>query len=623
MSAEDKLNSIRNQMSKMGIDGFYVPSEDEFQGEYLPKHSERLKYISGFSGSAGSAIILKEKAGFFTDGRYTIQARDEVNSDNFEICSISADQAPIPTIKPTEWIEKNITKGSKFGIDPWMHSGGGAKAIKDAVEKAGGTLVFLDSNPLDNIWADQPEMPLDKAFTHLFKFTGKDSSDKRAELSNLLKEKDVDRLVLTMPEDICWLLNVRGNDVPCTPFALSYAIVDKEGGVDWFIDKRKITPEVEKWLGADIRIHEFKEFAKHIEIIAKKKQKIWIDPALSPAKLEHIVTTNGGDLFAEKTPVQLMKSRKNSVEIKGAREAHIRDGVAMVRFLTLLDDKNELDKLDELSAAKILEEFRSQGDNFKDLSFETISGSGANGAIVHYSSNKETNQPLTSGPIYLVDSGAQYLDGTTDITRTIAVGKITDEMKEHFTRVLKGHIGVANSKFNEDETGNNLDEKARASLKEVGLDFAHGTGHGVGSYLSVHEGPCGISPRALKTPLEPGMIVSNEPGFYKEGAYGIRIESLVTVIDSGKKDSLGKKMFHFETLTLVPIDPNLIDVALLTDDELQWLNDYHELVRKTIIPLLDKYDSKVAGFLKKTTKPLKKTPEPKIKNKNVKTFKPK
>jgi Xaa-Pro aminopeptidase len=604
----DKLAALRSEMAKRGIDGFFVPRADEFQGEYVPASNDRLAWVSGFTGSAGFAVILKDKAGFFTDGRYTLQARDEVKTKSFEICSTAADQLPTPTLTPTEWIEKNLPKGAKFGIDPWVHTPNDLKRIRDAVEKAGGTLVLVDSNPLDAAWSNRPAAPQTPAVPQPLQFSGKASDEKRQQLADLLKSKGAEALAITLPEEICWLLNVRGNDVPCTPFALSYAIAHKDGTVDWFIDPRKVSQETKDWVGSNVRLHDFSEFSGHLATLAKQGKKIWLDSNSAPVKAQEIITGNGGAILAESSPLQLMKALKNSTEIQGTITAHIRDGAALTRFLAAISADPK--KFDELSASDLLEKIRSTGKNFRGLSFDTISGSGGNGAIVHYRSSPRTNQPLTSGPIYLVDSGAQYLDGTTDVTRTLCVGTVTPEMKEHVTRVLKGHIQVAMAVFPAGTTGDKLDVKARAALKEVGLDYAHGTGHGVGSYLAVHEGPCGISPRSTTVPLQPGMIISNEPGFYKEGAYGIRIENLVTVVDTGKKDADGKALLALKTLTMAPLDRNLIESSLLTDDELKWLNDYHAEVRKNILPLLEKSDPQAAAFLIKATDSIKKNPPP-------------
>jgi len=605
-SSQDKLADLRAEMAKRGIDGFYIPRADEFHGEYVPERAERLAWATGFTGSAGSAVVLKEKGGFFTDGRYTLQARKQVDGSDFDICSTAADQQPTPTITPMEWIEKNLPKGAKFGIDPWIQTANEVKSIKAAVEKAGGTLVFVDSNPLDAAWKVRPAMPLSPVVAQPLQYAGKASDEKRKALADTLKAKGADALAISLPEETCWLLNVRGGDVPCTPFALSYAIAHKDNTVDWFIDQRKITDETRKWVGPDVRIHDIAEFQHSLAALAKKGKKVWVDPGSAPIKAQTIVTDNGGTVHAERSPLQLMKALKNDVEIAGMAACHIRDGAALTRFMAAIAEPGAAAKFDEISASDLLESYRAEGDKFRGLSFETISGAGGNGAIIHYRSTPETSQPILAGPVYLVDSGGQYLDGTTDVTRTLAVAKPTAEMKENFTRVLKGHIQVAMSEFHAGTTGDKLDVKARAALKEVGLDYAHGTGHGVGSYLSVHEGPAGITPTSNSVPLEPGMILSNEPGYYKEGAYGIRLESLVVVIDTGKKDTDGKNLLGFKTLTMAPIDTNMVEPSLLTADEMKWLNSYHAEVQKNLLPLLEKSDPKAVAFLKKATAPIQK-----------------
>ncbi|MBU6474682.1 MAG: M24 family metallopeptidase [Alphaproteobacteria bacterium] len=605
---QDRLAALRAEMKRRNIEGFYIPRADEFHGEYVPARSERLKWATGFTGSAGVAVVLEKKAGFFTDGRYTLAARKQVNKKDFDICSTAADQQPTPTMRPTEWIEKNLPKGASFGIDPWIMSANEVKAVKDAVDKAGGILVYVDSNPLDAAWQNRPAAPVSPAVPQPLEYAGKSSEDKRDDLADVLSAKGADALAIALPEETCWLLNVRGGDVPCTPFALSYAIAHKDGSVDWYIDRSKVTGETQKWIGADVRLHDIAEFENGLKALGKQGKTVWVDPNTAPVKVQNTVADNGGKVVSERSPLQLMKALKNDVEIEGMTACHIRDGAALTRFLAAVSEQGAAAKYDEISASDLLQKFRAENDKFRGLSFDTISGAGGNGAIIHYHSTPATSQKLDAGPVYLVDSGAQYLDGTTDITRAIALSPPTGEMKENFTRVLKGHIQVAMAEFPAGTTGDKLDEKARAALKSVGLDYAHGTGHGVGSYLSVHEGPCSISSANTTVPMQAGMILSNEPGYYKEGAYGIRIESLVVVVDTGRKDKEGRDLLAFKTLTMAPIDRNLVDAALLTPNELKWLNDYHAEVRKNLLPLLQKADPKAADFLKRATAPIKKPP---------------
>lgn len=600
-----RVHDIRDELKKQGVNGFIVPRADEFQGEYVPARAERLAWATGFTGSAGSAVILDEKAGFFTDGRYTLQARAQVPAAVYDICSISKNQDPTPTISPTEWVEQNLPRGAKLGFDPWLHTANQVKGFEEAAQKAGGTLVPVDTNPLDAAWTDQPAAPISPVVEHPMAYAGKSSADKRAELGATLKQKNADAFAVTLPEDVAWLLNIRGGDVPCTPLPLSFAIAHDDGTVDLYIDRRKLSPGLEQTLGSDVRIHDLEEFQNGLETLGKAGKTVLLDPDKSPVGAQYVIEDAGGTVQHGTDPIQLPKAQKNATEVQGTIDAHIRDGVALTRFLARLGEQGAAAKYSEIGAADLLQSYREENEKFRGLSFDTISGAGGNGAIIHYRVTEKTDAPLTAGPVYLVDSGAQYLDGTTDVTRTVAMDNVTDEMKENFTRVLKGHIQVAKTIFPEGTDGIGLDEKARKALQDVGLDFAHGTGHGVGSYLSVHEGPCGIHPRA-KTPLEPGMIVSNEPGFYKEGEYGIRIESLVVVEDTGKTDDDGKKLYGFRTLTMAPIDPNLIEPSLLDDDELEWLNEYHEKVRNTLLPELQKKDPDAADWLKEVTKPLKK-----------------
>jgi Xaa-Pro aminopeptidase len=605
----NKLADLRAEMAKRGVDGFYVPRADEFHGEYVPARADRLAWITEFTGSAGAAVVLKDKAGFFTDGRYTLQARKQVAKKDFDICSTVDGQGSSRKKLPSDWIAENLTKGAKFGIDPWVMTPNEVKTVKEAVEKAGGTLVFLDSNPLDAAWKDQPAAPISPVVPQILQYAGETSDKKRKDLAAQLKQKGADALVIAFPEETCWLLNVRGGDVPCTPFALSYSIAHNDGTVDWFIDQRKLPSDTKNFLPKEVRLHDLSDFATELEVLAKEHKTIWVDPASAPVKAQTIVNDNGGTVVSERSPLQLLKALKNETELKGMAAAHIRDGAALTRFLAEI--AKNAGKYSEISASDKLQGFRAENEKFRGLSFDTISGAGGNGAVIHYRSTPETNQPVTAGPVYLVDSGAQYLDGTTDVTRAVAVGKPTAEMKENFTRVLKGHIDVAMAEFPAGTTGDKLDVKARASLKEVGLDYAHGTGHGVGSYLSVHEGPCGISSAATSVPLQPGMVISNEPGYYKEGEYGIRIESLVTVVNTGKKDADGKDLLALKTLTMAPIDRNLIEPSMLTGDELKWLNDYHAEVRKNLEPLLTK-DAQAEAFLKEATAPIHKDTPPKL-----------
>ncbi len=604
MTQTEKLEALRKKMKELKVNGFFVPMADQFQNEYVPKCFERLKWISGFTGSSGWVVILEDKAAFFTDGRYTIQAREEIDADCFEIYSTSEDQDPTPTLKPHKWIEENLGKNAKFLIDSMLHTASDANKIIESVEGVGSELVCSEDNLIDLVWKDRSDLPSEQAFIHPLEYAGKASADKISDVIAVMKRKNTDYLVITAPESICWLLNVRGGDVNYNPLVLSYALLDKTGKIEWFVDDSKLSQEVIDWVSDSTSLSIFGSFSFRLKELAIKGGVFWLDSSSAPYQFERVVEMNGGVVFGDKEPIELMKAKKNEVEIKGTIQAHIRDGVALTRFLNVLDNKGKVAELDEMSAAALLDGFRAENDKFKGLSFPTISGVGDHGAIIHYMVNEKSNKPLSSGEVYLVDSGAHYLDGTTDVTRTVAVGEVTGEMKDRFTRVLKGHIKIATAEFSYGETGNNLDKKARVALEAVGLDYAHGTGHGVGCFLSVHEGPCNISPTSLKTPLEVGMIISNEPGYYKEGCYGIRIENLLTVVDTNKKDDDEKSILGFRTITLAPIDKSLINMDLLNNKELKWLNSYHLRVRKELTPLLEKTDSSALKFLEKATQPL-------------------
>lgn len=600
-----KLDKLRHEMQKRGVTGFFVPRADEFQGEYVPAANDRLHWITGFTGSAGACVVLMDRAGFFSDGRYTIQMQTQIDQRHIDIFSTAENQHPVKTSSALGWIDDHAKKGDRFGIDPWLHTPADVKRIDDTLQRIGAKLVLLGSNPLDAAWgSERPAMPDAPAVVHPLEYAGVASADKLTAITAVMKDKDADILVVTMPEDICWMLNIRGSDVPCTPFVLSYALVKRDGSVAWFVDPSKATDDVRNWIGSNVSIHPLADISAQVENEAASGKSIWVDPASAPFAIEHIVNNHGGRLISDKNPIPLMKAQKNETEIKGSIAAHIRDGVAMTRFLSAISGQGSAAKYDEMSASELLHHIRAEDPLFKDDSFDTISGAAGNGAIVHYRSTPDTNQPLLSGAVYLCDSGGQYLDGTTDITRTIAVDTPNDEMRENFTRVLKGHIAVATAVFPEGTTGHVIDAKAREALREVGLDYAHGTGHGVGSYLSVHEGPCNISPLAKTVPFLPGMILSNEPGFYKAGAYGIRIENLITVIDTGKKNAEGKKMLAFETLTLAPIDRNLIMPELMTTAERDWLNTYHASVCDTLLPLIEGKEPEAAAFLRLATRPI-------------------
>ena len=576
LSVGERLVALRKELAGKGLVGFVVPRADEHQGEYVPGRAERLAWISGFTGSAGLAIVLADKAAIFVDGRYTIQVRDQVDPAHFEICHLINEP-------PEEWLGKALNPGDRLGFDPWLLTDDAARRFRDAAAKAGAELVALDDNPLDRAWIDQPVAPIAAVRPQELRFAGKSSADKRADIAAKLRSANAGAAVISAPDSICWLLNIRGADVPRTPFALGYAILMADGHVDLFMDQRKLLAETRVHLGNEVRVRAPDEFLGAIEDLGKAKDNVMVDAATAGSAISARLRKAGAKAIVGDDPCALPKACKNAVEIEGARQAHRRDGASLTRFLCWLSGEAPKGSLNEISAAAKLAEFRRPNENFRDFSFDTISAAGSNGAICHYHVDEKSNRPIEKGTLYLVDSGAQYLDGTTDVTRTIAVGAPNGEMKDRFTRVLKGHIALATTRFPKGTTGAQLDAIARRPLWEAGLDYDHGTGHGVGSYLSVHEGPHRISKAPNRIALDVGMIISNEPGFYLDGKWGIRIENLVTVVPiEGQPNMLG-----FETLTLAPIDLALVERSLLSAEEVAWLNGYHARVRDALSPGLD------------------------------------
>ena len=585
-----RLAALRRELAARGLDGFVVPHADEYLGEYLPLRSQRLTWLTGFDGSAGLAVVLAEAATVLVDGRYTLQVRAQVDAALFEIRHV--------TEQPVEdWIAERLPNGAKLGYDPWHCTERRAESWAKACARAGGELVAVETNPVDAVWEDQPPPPLSIAVPHGLDFAGEAHGDKRARIAAGLARDGA--AVLAAPDSIAWLLNVRGGDVPNTPFVLSFAVLAGDGTVDWFVDGRKLGPEVRAHLGNGVRVREPAEFGTEVDALGEKS--VLADPANTPEWVFRRLAAAGARIVREKDPCQLPKACKNDVELAGMRAAHVRDGAALSRFLAWLAAEAPKGGVDELGAAQRLAGFRAEGEHFRGLSFDTISGAGAHGAIVHYRATPESNARLEPGTLYLVDSGGQYLDGTTDVTRTVAIGTPDAEMRARFTLVLKGHIALARARFPEGTSGAQLDTLARAPLWAAGLDFDHGTGHGVGSYLGVHEGPQGISARAGPVWLRPGMIVSNGPGYYKAGAYGIRIENLVTVVELGTPGGGEKPVLGFETLTLAPIDRTLVDASMLDDGERAWLDAYHTRVRTAVAPLVD---ATARAWLEEATAPI-------------------
>jgi Xaa-Pro aminopeptidase len=573
----ERVGRLRSELASRGLDGFIVPRADEHQGEYVPPRGQRLAWLTGFTGSAGLAIVLRDRAALFIDGRYTLQAAAQVDTGVFEIHHLIEEP-------PARWVATALKTGAVLAYDPWLHTPHEVERFRAGAEKAGAMLRAITDNPLDRVWAGRPAAPIAPVVPHPEQFAGESAQSKRSRLGRALREEGVAAVVLTMPESIAWLLNIRGGDVPHTPLPLSFAILKQDGSVALFIDRRKLAPGLERHLGNGVTIAPPERLGQELDELAEVG-RVQVDPASAAAWVFDRLEAAGADIHRAADPCLLPKACKNGIELDGTREAHRRDGAALTRFLAWLAREAGKGGLSEIAASDRLEAFRRENEHFRDLSFPTISGAGSNGAVVHYRAMPETEKCLEPGTLYLLDSGAQYLDGTTDVTRTIAIGEPTQEMRDRFTRVLKGHIALASARFPRGTTGTQLDAFARHALWQKGLDYDHGTGHGVGSYLGVHEGPQRISKAANTQALLPGMIVSNEPGYYKTGAYGIRIENLVLVQPS--EGAAERDMLGFETLTLAPIDRNLIEPALLDDDEIAWLDAYHTRVREVLTPCVD------------------------------------
>jgi len=584
-SYADRLRALREQLKADKLDGFVVPLTDEHMSEYVGSYAQRLAWLTGFQGSAGSAVVLPEEAAIFVDGRYTLQVRSQVDGKDWSYQSV-------PETSAADWLKEHAPQGGRIGYDPWLHSRDWVKKATEALAARGAELVAVAQNPIDKVWSDRPEASKAHLIVQPDEYAGRSSADKRHEIADWLEKQGADAAVLSALDSIAWAFNVRGADVARTPVALAFALVRSDGTADLYVDPEKVSAEVRQHLGNGVRLHDRHEFEGALTELSGKT--VAVDPERAVAAIFEALDKAGARIVAVRDPTILPKAIKNPVEIAGQKAAQERDGAAISRFLRWVEEEAPKGEIDELTASDRLEALRRENPEIRDLSFDTISGAGPNGAIVHYKSSEKTNRKLETGTLYLVDSGGQYVDGTTDITRTVAIGEPTQEMRDRFTRVLKGHIAVATAIFPKGTRGSQLDSFARRPLWEAGLDYAHGTGHGVGSFLSVHEGPQRISPVGSAQsggdePLKAGMILSNEPGYYKTGEYGIRIENLVLVvekpIEGAEKETLG-----FETLTFAPIERRLVDVSMLSDSELEWLNDYHAGVLARIGPRLEGED---------------------------------
>ena len=567
------LPLLRKELTAMGLDGFYVPHDDEYQNEYLPDANERLAWVSGFTGSFGNAFVFTDKAVIFADGRYTIQAADQTAPELWE-------RQGIPSPGAFGWLAKQKLSGKTVGYDPRLISPNEVTELKAAAAKSGATLVAVEENPIDKAWEGRPPQPTAPVDPYNVKYAGKAHDEKRAEIGEALAEAGVDAAVLTSPASIAWAFNIRGGDVFCTPLPLGRAILFKDGTADLFLDEVKVSPKLRKHLGNTVTLRPLSEVEQGLGELAGKT--VSLDPDVASSWFFDTVEAAGGKIVRQRDPVALPRACKNEAEIKGTTAAHIRDGVALTRFLHWLDTEAQSGDKTEIDATIKLESLRDDVDGLKDLSFPSISGAVEHGALPHYRVSEASDRKLVRGSLFLIDSGGQYPDGTTDVTRTVPIGEPTDQMRRHYTLVLKGHIALATVRFPPGTTGTHLDILARHALWQAGLDYQHGTGHGVGVYLGVHEGPHRIAKPWNAVPLAPGMIVSNEPGYYREGEYGIRIENLQYVtraapIEGGEIDMLG-----FECLTMAPLARDLIDVKMLSKDERKYVNDYHRSVWKAL-----------------------------------------
>jgi Xaa-Pro aminopeptidase len=594
-SYADRLAALRDELARRRLDGFVVPLTDEHMSEYVGAYAQRLAWLTGFEGSAGTAVVLPEQAAIFVDGRYTLQVREQVSADQWSYQSV-------PETSVSAWLKEHAPRGGRIGYDPWLHTKGWVDAATRALAARGAELVAVETNPIDAVWPDQP-LPSDaRLVVQPDALAGQSAAAKRQDIAEWLDAQGADAVVLSALDSIAWAFNVRGTDVSRTPVALAYALVGADATADLFVDPEKVDEAVAQHLGNSVRIQPRTAFAGALAGLSGKR--VSVDPDRAVAAIFERLKAAGATVSEGRDPTILPKAIKNPVEIAGTTAAHVRDGAAVTRFLHWVDTVAAEGGQDELTAAARLEAFRAETGALRDLSFDTISGAGPNGAVVHYRVSEKTVLPIERGSLYLVDSGGQYADGTTDITRTIAIGDPTAEMRDRFTRVLKGHIALARAIFPQGTRGTQLDTLARQYLWEAGLDYAHGTGHGVGSYLSVHEGPQRIAtPNGQPggdEPLRAGMILSNEPGYYKTGAYGIRIENLVLVEDRTVAGA-EKPLLGFHTITLAPIDRRLVEAAMLSPAERDWLDAYHARVRREIGALVP---AEVQAWLEQATAPL-------------------
>jgi Xaa-Pro aminopeptidase len=582
----ERVEALRATFDDLGIDAFLVPRADEYQGEYVPACAERLSWLTGFTGSAGVALITRGQAVVFVDGRYTTQLAEQVDDAVFT----GGDLVNAP---PHVWLPRHAVdglQGLRLGIDPWLHAGAEVRRLRKALDEIGGSLVVLASNPLDAIWHDRPAEPLEPVVLQPVALAGREAGNKIADIAATVSDAGAAAVLLSDPSSVAWVFNIRGNDVPHTPHPLSRAIISASGAAEIFIDEGKLGPEASAALSAVASVRRPSDLIQRLAEICADGSKVLVDPDLAPIALTHAIEQAGGLVVEAADPVKLPRACKSPAELEGSARAHLQDGAAMVEFLYWLDQQTP-GSITEIDAVTALEQARSRvgqsmQNPLRDISFDTISGAGAHGAVIHYRVTTETNRRLEAGDLFLIDSGAQYVNGTTDITRTVAIGAVADDPKRFFTLVLQGMIAISAACFPKGTRGCDLDPLARIALWKAGADYAHGTGHGVGSYLSVHEGPQRIA-RLSTQEILPGMILSNEPGYYRPGAFGIRIENLIHVRPAAPVDGGDLPMLSFDTLTWCPIDRRLVLVELMTQEEIAWLNGYHAQVREKLLPLID------------------------------------
>ena len=589
----ERIKALQRELRARKLKGFLVPHSDEHQDEFLSPSAERLAWLTGFTGSAGTAIVLDKAAALFVDGRYILQARAQADSTLFEVLQT-------PDAKASSWIAEKINKGAAVGYDPALHTIREIERLTEILGRSGIKLVPVETNPLDALWEDRPKPSAAPIVPHGLEYSGKSAKEKIGDVQDGLKQDKVDAALLTMLDSIAWLFNIRGGDIRHTPVALAYALVPANARPTLFIDAAKVGDNVRGDLRDVVDIAEPSALADRLKALGQSRARVRLDPETAPMRFAKLLEAEGAKFVPGTDPCTHPKAIKNATEIKGTRQAHLRDGVAMARFLSWLDETGDSGRIDEVEAAIKLEACRRESGQLKDISFDSISAAGPDGAVVHYRPTFANKRVLKPGSLYLIDSGGQYLDGTTDVTRTLAIGAPTAEMRRHYGIVLKAHIAIATARFPKHTRGQDLDPFARRPLWDAGLDYDHGTGHGVGSYLAVHEGPQRLS-RLGSAELEPGMILSNEPGFYLEGQYGIRLENLVLVTPPEPIKGGNREMMGFETLTLVPFDRRLIDPKQLSPWELAWLNAYHARVRREIEPVLRSDDR---AWLRHATAPI-------------------